>query len=238
MNNLIEADVLTAEFVAAPDPSLRPTQDTYDAFQKAYDEANYVLFDAQLSNCLITLQRRARSMGYFSPNRFGSADGRYTHEMALNPAYFRDCELIDTLSVLVHEMIHVWQEHFGKPGRAGYHNREFADKSKSLGLMPSSTGEAGGKETGDKMNHYISEDGPFERFAHELIERGFEITWSETPTRPHGVSIDGTIGEIEAKPDKGGKRVKYTCGDCGQNAWAKHDAALVCGNDMTPMIPA
>lgn len=165
MNSLIKAQPPMRAATDGFGPSLRPTQDTYDGFQKAYDEANYVLFGGQLPNCLITLQRRARTMGYFSPSRFTRGDGHKTDEMALNPAYFRDCELIDTLAVLVHEMIHVWQEHFGKPGRGRYHNREFAEKSKSLGLMPSSTGEPGGAETGDRMSHYILEGGPFECFA-------------------------------------------------------------------------
>ena len=217
------------------DPSLRPTQDTYDALQKAYDEANYALFEDQLPNCLITLQRRARTMGYFSPKRFARGDGRHTHEMALNPAYFHECELIDTLSVLAHEMVHVWQEHFGKPGRGRYHNREFAEKSKSLGLYPSDTGEAGGKETGDRMSHYIIEGGVFERFAQSLITSGFVIEWTETPAEQPKSVIDG---EDEQKPNKAGKRVKYTCLSCGQNAWAKHEAALVCGNEMGPMVPA
>jgi len=235
MNNLIKENASNVESFAAPDPSLRPTQDTYDAFQKAYDEANYVLFAGERAGCLITLQRRARTMGYFSPNRFVRADGEQSHELAVNPAYFRNCALIDTLSVFVHEMIHVWQEHFGKPGRGRYHNSEFAEMSESLGLMPSATGQPGGKRTGDRMSHYIIEGGKFERFARDLIERGFEIPWSETPPKLENAGIDGGA---ENKTKKGGKRPKYTCGICGQNAWAMHEAALVCGKDMGPMLPA
>jgi hypothetical protein len=37
---------------------------------------------------------------------------------------------------------------------------------------------------------------------------------------------------------KSGKRVKYTCPRCDLNAWAKHDAKLICGEDMSPMETA
>lgn len=238
MNNLIKAPVPERNSSADFDPSLRPTQDTYDAFQKAYDEANYVLFEGKLPNCLITLQRRAQVMGYFSPGRFSRGDGRRTDELAFNPVYFRECALIDTLSVLVHEMIHVWQEHFGKPGRGRYHNREFAEKSKSLGLQPSDTGQPGGAETGDRMSHYIIEGGPFERFALEFIERGFEIEWTEKPSTPQRPHIDGTERDEKRKADKGGKRVKYTCPVCGLNMWGMHGAKVDCHKHMVLMPPA
>src|SRR5262245_50122233 len=52
-------------------------------------------------------------------------------------------------------MVHCWQEHFGKPGRARYHNHEWADKMEALGLMPSDTGEENGKRVGQRVRHYV-----------------------------------------------------------------------------------
>ena len=220
------------------DPSLRPTQDTYDAIQRAYDEANWALFDGDVPNCLITLQRRPRTMGYVSPHRFIRGDGLRTHELALNPAYFQQCGLLDILSVLVHEMLHVWQEHHGTPGRGRYHNREFAEKSKSLGLYPSDTGQPGGKETGDSMSHYVMEDGPFERFARDMIAHGFAIEWREAPPRQAGLTIDGAGESAEDPKSRSGRRVKYTCPLCGLNAWARHGAKLDCHEHRALMEPA
>lgn len=37
------------------------------------------------------------------------------------------------LSTLVQEMVHLWQHHFGKPGRRRYLNKQWADKMDSLG---------------------------------------------------------------------------------------------------------
>ena len=48
------------------DTTLCPTEETYAGFQKAYDFLNRKLFDGELPNCLITLQRRNRTYGYFS----------------------------------------------------------------------------------------------------------------------------------------------------------------------------
>lgn len=236
---LIETDI-----APAVDLSLRPTQETYDTLQQAYDDANWALFDGGLPNCLITLQRRARTMGYFSADRFTRRDGQRTHELALNPSSLRDCTLIDSLSVVIHEMIHAWQQHHGHPGRGRYHNREFADKSKNLGLHPSSTGEKGGKETGDSMSHYIIEGGPFERFAREMIAKGFDLTWMETPPpMASDRTIDGGNSDEQAEP-KAGRRVRYICPRAHKDeredlfkAWARDGAELKCAEHDVLMEP-
>ena len=46
------------------------------------------------------------------------------------------------------------------------------------------------------------------------------------------------INELLVAYAKSGKRVKYTCAQCGLNAWAKHDVKLMCGSDMAAMEPA
>ena len=44
-----------------PELTIEPTKETYDQFQEAYAYFNRVLFEGQLPNCLITLQRNKRS---------------------------------------------------------------------------------------------------------------------------------------------------------------------------------
>jgi SprT-like family len=222
------------------DTTLCPTEETYTGFQKAYDFLNRKLFDGELPNCLITLQRRNRTYGYFSGDRFGRTDGVLTDEIALNPSHFHNRPAADVLSTLAHEMVHLWQHHHGTPGRGRYHNREWAARMKEIGLQASSTGQQGGDETGDRVSHYILPDGPFDRAARTLLTRGFSIHWTETPpTAAKAPSEDEDEGEGgETEGTKSGKRVKYTCPRCSLNAWAKHDARLVCGTDMTPMDPA
>ncbi len=224
------------------DPGLKPTRDTYDAFQHAYDHFNWMLFEAELPNCLITLQRKGRTYGYFHRKRFAREDGKICDEIALNPAHFRSRSAEEVLSTLVHEMTHLWQFHFGTPGRGRYHNRQWAEKMKSLGLHPSDTGSPGGRELGDRVSHYIMDGGSFARAADELIESGFVIEWREPLARPAKIHPSGASGAggsaapiHPSRSSKEGKRIKYSCPACGLNAWAKHDALLVCGADRINM---
>ena len=120
------------EEAAAPKAPHRPTESTYQAFQAAYDHFNRELFGGLLPCCLITLQRRGRrTLGYYWAERFGEIGGSdRTDELAMNPQHFLRRPMRETLSTFVHEMTHGWQQHHGKPGRGGYHNKEWAAKMK------------------------------------------------------------------------------------------------------------
>ena len=218
----------------APDLTLAPTRETYDAFQDAFERLNHRLFEHRLPNALITLQRRARSYGYFAAKRMRRSDGARAHEIALNPAHFKDRAASETLATLVHEMVHLWQAEFGAPGRGGYHNREWADAMKRIGLRPSATGAPGGRETGDRMSQYVRPGGAFERAARELIAGGFRIEWCDAPRR---AAYSGNAAAPRQAAASGVRR-KFTCPACGQNAWAKPGAALRCGLDGEAMWAA
>ena len=227
---------------ASPADAIKPTRETYEQLQHAYDRMNAGLFGGALPNALITLQRRNRTYGYFSGGRFARDDGRQADEIALNPAHFRDRPVQEVLSTLAHEMAHLWQHHFGKPGRGRYHNREWAAKMKETGLHPTDTGEEGGKETGDHVHHIIVPDGLFDRLARKMLARGYVITWTEQPRlTPEGEAGGGERG----REGKSGKRVKFICPhehpderDRVFKAWARHGAALLCGEHRAPMEPA
>jgi len=217
------------------DYNINPTRETYDAFQIAYDFFNWSLFNDKLPKCLITLQRRSRSYGYFRPRSLSRLDGIKTDEIALNPAHFRTRPIEGVLGTLVHEMVHLWQDHFGKPGRPPYHNREWAEKMKSVGLYPSSTGAPGGKETGDTMSHYIIEDGNFIRRAYEFLEKGFEIRWADIVK----LEEDQKSGnKSKTKKSKSGEKPVFICPqeDCGQRAWGRSELQITCTRHKFEMI--
>jgi hypothetical protein len=194
-----------------------PTRATYGAFQRAYDFFNGALYDGRLPQCLITLQRGRRHYGYFSGNRWGTEAGAVTDEIALNPSYFREHGPEDVLSTLVHEMAHLWQHHFGTPGRGGYHNAEWAAEMLRVGLCPSNTGRPGGRMTGRGMSHYVLPRGSFEAACRELLTQGFAIEWTDlVPARDPGSG-------------RAGVREKYVCPRCRLAAWAKPGAHLRCG---------
>jgi predicted SprT family Zn-dependent metalloprotease len=200
-------------------PQANPTKRTYVALTDAYDFFNERLFDGKLPRCLITMQRRNKSYGYFAGDRFGTQDGEdITDEIALNPSHFKARTTEQNLSTLVHEMVHLWQHHCGKTSRPGYHNKEWAVIMKAVGLVPSSTSAPGGKETGQHVSHYIEAGGAFDRACAELVTLGFEVPYVELWAE----------GEEKTRKKKAASKTKYTCGECGVNAWAKPGVMLVC----------
>ena len=124
------------------------------------------------------------------------------------------------LSTLVHEMVHVWQETHGTRPRRSYHDREWARKMKEIGLQPSTTGEPGGKETGQSVTHYILPGGRFADAYTELAASGFRINWQSVP-----------FNGVERKR-KTASKTRYTCPKCGTNAWAKPRTELICGTSL------
>jgi predicted SprT family Zn-dependent metalloprotease len=171
---------------------------------------------------LITMQRHAGARGYYSAKRF---EGRgksasETDEIALNPATFNDRTDAEILSTLVHEMVHHWQYACGNPGRGRYHNAEWAAQMEAVGLMPSDTGEPGGKRTGQRVTHYIVDGGPFDRACRELLADGACVEWQ---SRENGTASAGRARSNRSK-------TKYVCPGCGLNAWAKPEAHLLCGD--------
>ena len=159
--------------------SINPTHQAYAELQQAYVHFNLELFGSQLPSCLITLPREKRSCGYFSAGRFAHLDGTLTDEIAMNPVYFAAVPLVETMQTLAHEMCHLWQHHFGQPGRGRYHNEQWAAKMEVIGLMPSSTGRPGGKRTGDQMADYAIEGGSFLKACEELLTQAFRLSWCD-----------------------------------------------------------
>jgi hypothetical protein len=230
---------------------MEPTERTYHELKLAYDTFNARLFEGRLPTCLITLQREKRTCGYFSSKRFGTRQGETTDEIALNPEFFAVTPLIETLQTIVHEMVHLWQAHFGKPGRGRYHNAEWANKMEAVGLMPSSTGQPGGKRVGDCMADYAIAGGKFTQVVEQLLtEHGFAITWYDLHTAPappypaastaalnlpaaalqvpadHGVTVTPKLPAAGATNRS--NRLKYSCGTCSLNVWGKPGLRLAC----------
>ncbi len=185
-----------------------PTNQIYQALLTAYDHFNRELFDSQLPPTLITVQRRANAMGYVSPKRWKNTAGEFTDELAVNPEFFLGYPLLEVLQTLVHEQCHVFQGHFGKSGRRGYHNKEWGAKMESIGLMPSATGKPGGARTGERMSDYAIVDGLFYKSSVNLISSGFALPWLDRRPRPsrgysHAVyDLTGASVAIELRPDE------------------------------------
>jgi hypothetical protein len=133
-------------------------------------------------------------------------------------------------------MVHEWQHHHGKPGRRGYHNREWAVQMWVIGLVPTHNGAPDGKRTGERMDHYIREGGAFVRFCAALLVQPFTINRLDrvaslsqaTPETKEAQELIA-LGIEFAKQARVGNRVKYRCETCKTQVWGKPNLSLLCG---------
>lgn len=186
----------------------------YKDLYAAFDFYNTKLFTGSLPKTVISIRAKANSVSYFAPDRFISIRDKKkaAHEIAFNPALLnRPIQVI--FSTLVHEMVHLWQEKFGKPSKNKYHNKEWADKMESIGLMPAAA-DGSGKRTGSKMSHEIISAGLFARKTFNYIKsREFNFFY-----------------EVPIKTEKkDSSKIKFTCPKCECNAWGKESLILICG---------
>jgi predicted SprT family Zn-dependent metalloprotease len=197
----------------------KTTQQDYAGFQVAFDFFNSSLFDGALPQLLIVLHKGKKSRGHYCHEAYEHRqDKTRTSELALYPETFSEESDERILSTLVHEMVHEKQALTGKPGRRGYHNVEWAKLMKAVGLYPSTTGEVGGKESGERVSHYIIQGGRYQQAYQKLAAIGLQLHWQIR-------TADGN-GTTGGKP-KPCSKVTYTC-TCGLRAWAKPGVSLMC----------
>lgn len=220
---------------------MKPTTEQFFSFQELFNFFNVKLFDDKLPNVILNFSRQAGSAGFFAPNHWKRSDGHKTHEISINPNTFSAGKDY-IISTLVHEMCHLWQESFGKPGAKGYHNREWADKMIEVGLIPSDTGLEGGKQLGTRMSDYIDEEGrlrdllnvlpkdlwlPFETIEILSYEQLLDmVNMEDDPTKLE--ELNNQLEELETAKKK--LKLKYSCPDCGVNVWGKVGLNILCGD--------
>jgi hypothetical protein len=211
---------------------LKPTREQFAAYRGAFRHFNKELFEGQLPEVILNFSRHAKSLGFFSPNRWVTQDGETTaHEITLNPDHLLDRTARETASTLVHELCHLWRHlNGGKPPRKGYHDRPWAQKMKDVGLQPSSTGQPGGAEVGVKMTHYIVDGGPFDRAFSSLTDAHL-LPWRSSAHARNGKPCpNGGEGDGDPPPLKkqDPSKCKYTCPGCGANVWGKGGLRIDC----------
>lgn len=216
-----------------------PTAETYAYWQGAFSFFNERLFQGKLANCVITLTR-SRALGFFCPRAFQDGDGRTAHEISMNPTWFEARGDLGSLSTFVHEMAHQWREDMGPlnrkggKGSGGYHDKVWAEKMEQVGLMPSHTGEPGGKRTGFQMTHYVIEGGRFDRACAELLGAGHAINWRDNRLNLEASPV--TRGPAAAPAVAKNTRTRFICGACALKAWSRASAKLSCNDCNRPLI--
>jgi predicted SprT family Zn-dependent metalloprotease len=228
---------------------VNPCGELYSQLQRAAKVFNAELFDGELPNFIFTLQRGKNSAGYFSPDQWSGTHGELASEIAINPSYLANHSLLVLFQTIVHELCHLWQHQYGrsKP-RMGYHNQEWAEKMEQIGLMPSSTGEAGGRRVGQKMADYPSVNGRFMNVSRMLAGSGFGLDWVDRDFNINQVScrsiptamLDNLnapllhsfpeLAPLVKSSREQKKKIKYCCPKCTTKVWGKPELFVMCAS--------
>ena len=235
-----------------------PTEEMYNAVSHAFNYFNKVLFNDTLPPCLITLRSSNRIKGYHHTKRFISRSGHLADELGLNPGFFSVQPVEIALSTLVHEMVHHWQENYGKPSKSNSHNKEWVRKMIELGLHPSDTALPGGEQTGNRMSHYIIKGGMFDAACRSFVAEGYQLPWmdrhipistSQAQVYANQLIEQGVVESLSEIPSNiiadvmsphdtfvepiknfSVKKIKYQCEQCDIRVWAETDANIICGD--------
>jgi hypothetical protein len=119
-------------------------------------------------------------------------------------------------------MAHVWEFHDGQQRTVGYHNKKWGCEMMRIGLHPTPA-RPGGRMTGYSVTHYIMREGMYAEAYAKLKATGFKLHWQSEP-------------HTKERKKKRESKTKYTCPHCGQNAWSKPNARLVCGDCKLKLI--
>ncbi len=227
-----------------PKVLLTPTEEQFQSLNKAYQYFNQKLFEGILLGCILNFSRKRNTHGFLAPQRWRRVEEEEysTHEISLTPlTLYRPP--IEVFSTLVHEQVHLWQWEFGSPSRNGYHNKEWADKMEEVGLMPSHTGEVGGKRTGQRMTHYIIEGGQYQQAFNDMPEE-YTLPFTSLEGDLFRSLINGKIptnGKDDPKTQRLKKlrtlsrnKTKYSCPSCRVNVWGKPNLNLRCEDCNVP----
>ncbi len=87
----------------------------------------------------LEIQEISLSVDWLKRTRFGHFHTGHNGfglkgEIAINRRYL-DRPFWQILGTLLHELLHAFQQAYGKPGKRNYHNKEFCEKALSLGLI-------------------------------------------------------------------------------------------------------
>lgn len=227
----------------ANDPPLKPSLEITTALQKLFDILNERLVVPYLRDkngsplgavpdCVITAQALPEgAKGYAAGQVWGNQHGTVLDQITLVFPAHRWSDPKDVAATLVHEMMHVKQNAHGKRSKKtpGYHNRQFCDWLKPLGIQTSTTGGPDGKEVGVKMGQYVIEGGPFDLVMDQIVSEGFSIPWDSMfktdGSMPsfRGTSTRGSSSEdtsttnarpIVRKRRKDSSKTKFVCENC------------------------
>ena len=221
---------------------------------------NAELFDATLPAPLFSIRRHMRTLSYFSAARWQHSSGDKVGEIALRADLFDSNCLAALLLAIAQQQCHLWQHAYGRPSRPGYHNREWAERMRAIGLVPTVTGELGGASTGQRMASYPESGGAFLRACGTLRRKQPDLAGayrSDLPITALSEQVSNfplsaairqwlisPVGEwadlavIDEEQIERKRKIKYECPRCGVAAWGGVALKISCRACDQPMRSA
>ena len=196
------------------------TVNQYTLIEFIFDYYNQALFQGQLKYCFIYLKKKG-VIGFISPESINTQKAP-AHGSSPNPQDM-EWESMEFHINFVHYMLHIWQRDYGNPSRNGYHNTDYTQKSEEVGIITSSTGEPGGKRTGQKVFPYHAPGGLFVKSYNDFPKDEIEYLPLPVMGDPANSSKDN--------------KTTYQCPCCGNKAYGKQNILIVCFVCFELLIP-
>lgn len=195
--------------------------------EKMFRELNADKFDGELEMPMITIQTTPRAYGHITCGKvWHRQDGQKQYELNIGAGTL-DRPIENTLSTLLHEMVHLYHLMHGIQdcSRAGtYHNSRFKEKAESVGLV-----------IGYDKRIGWSLISPSESLLDYIIEKG----WSDIQIGRHeeiripvgiGGNDSGTLPKQTSKMKKPSSTRKYVCPACGISVRATKAVRIICAD--------
>lgn len=218
-------------------PEALPMIEEAESLTSAFEYLNEELFDNELPMVKLSFTRNPRvSKGHFAENSWVDEDGVEWNEIAINAQWYAEVQDFRlAMTTLVHEMIHHEQHVNGTQGRESYHNVQFVKRANLLGVgsLDPETGEP--TTSGDKVSSYLIEGGLLEE---ALLVMPEEYIFPYLPKLAPEEPPQFAPGPGNTEPKKRGVKIKFTCAQCGDNAWGKGTLELACLKCNRKMVAA
>jgi hypothetical protein len=162
-------------------------------------------FKLEVSIPCLTVETLRGAYGHFRHGRngFGLRD-----EIAIDRFHLMGSPRWRVLETLLHELLHSWQEHHGKPGKGNYHTVAFREKARSLGLIVDEKG---------CTDSDLSAASPFAAFLEKhQVEVPTAAPVASPPVKPKpGSKLKLYACPCGVKVRVGRSRFNARCLDCG-----------------------
>lgn len=208
----------------------KPTIDFYTYLAEAFDFFNKRLYENTLTPVMFVITRKKNVAGHFRRRGWLNEGEDTFHEIAVNPQHFISASPLELCQTIVHEQCHQWQVEHGTESRGGYHNTEWADKMRSIGLEPiSKNGKGTGQAVGDKP----IPGGLFEQACIDFFLMGYKLAIVDGAYNTGGMLKQ--LNDIIADRVREHQNSSSAALDLSASELSANDSAIIVSSLSTPI---